>query len=126
MKAAPLILLLLMASPAMARENMFGFLFQGRDCDQPPGMVSHWPEVRRARERERLCLSQQLATDWQDKAALDAASAPIYQLGYTPMTVRTAPAEPAPAPPPPSVPTNPTGGTAPTQTGRTVGGEVRR
>lgn len=98
MKSAPWILLL-MAAPASAGDGMFSAWRRG--CDEPRGPVGHWPEVRRAREIERLCPAQQFAIYERDKMALEAASPSLFRPRNAYAAVNTAP---APAPPPPTVP----------------------
>ena len=113
MKTVPLMILALTAAPAFAGDFP---IFLGHRDPEYRGVVDRWPGVRRARDIERLCLTQQLAIYEQDKRALDAATPSMYRPSYTPMTTTApapAPTTPAPAPPrPPTAaidpsPTNP-------------------
>lgn len=100
MKTAVPLILVLTAAPAFAGGLP---IFLGHRDPEYRGVVSQWPEVRRAREIERLCPAQQFAIYWADKRALEAASPSLYRPNYTTVTAPTATrsAEPAPAPPPP-------------------------
>jgi hypothetical protein len=110
MKTATLtILLALTAAPALALDFP---IFLGHHDPEYRGFVNHWPQVRRAREIERMCLDQQLAIFEQDKRMLDVTTRALYGPAFgrasaTATTVTIAPHEPAPAPPPPTVPATP-------------------
>ena len=110
MKTATLtILLALAAAPALALDFP---IFLGHHDPEYRGFVNHWPQVRRARDIERMCPAQQFAIFEQDKRRLELTTPALYGPAFgrgpaTTTTVTTAPHESAPAPPPPTVPTTP-------------------
>jgi hypothetical protein len=103
MKTATLtIVLALTAAPAFAID--FPIFLGHRDLEYR-GFLYHWPQVVRARERERLCLGQQLAIYEREKWALEAATPALYGPAFgRGSSVSPARPESQPAPPPPTVP----------------------
>ncbi len=117
MKTATLtILLALTAAPALALDFP---IFLGHRDPEYRGFIAHWPQVRRAREIERMCLSQQLAIFEQDKRMLEVTTPALYgpAFGHAPAATTSAHSyEPTPAPPPPTVPATDRPATPPTPT----------
>jgi hypothetical protein len=109
------IVLALTAAPAFAVEFP---IFLGHRDPEYRGIVYQWPEVARARERERLCVAQQLAIYEREKWALEAATPALYgpAFGLSGRAVTTTTAQPTPAPPPPTVPSNTRPATPPVPT----------